>query len=68
MDAAFDAGLITFDSSLRLVLSKQLRRFLPNDAVKKEFVDYEGTLLSPPEKYRPKSEYLDYHREHIFHG
>ncbi|MFH1499781.1 MAG: HNH endonuclease signature motif containing protein [Verrucomicrobiota bacterium] len=36
-DAAFDRGLITFDDSLRLVLSAQLKNALPERAVSESF-------------------------------
>jgi putative restriction endonuclease len=65
-DAAFDAGLITFDKSWRLVLSKRLRDYLPSDAVERQFVAYEGRAIELPEKFRPEGKFLLDHRETIF--
>ena len=41
-DAAFDAGLITFDEQCRLVLSRELRDYLPDRAFEREFKAFEG--------------------------
>lgn len=66
-DAAFDRGLITFDEDSRLVLSKSLKDHLPQQALRDNFVAYEGGHLQlPPQAVGPKSEFLRYHRERIF--
>lgn len=65
-DAAFDQGLITLDSDYRLVLSDYLRTFLPDDAVDKEFVAYEGKQIQFPDKFLPDVQFLDHHRKDIF--
>jgi len=66
-DAAFDAGLITLDENLRVVLSKQLKSYLPQLALQQCFVSYEGQRIRPPEKLaEPDPSCLAYHREHIF--
>ena len=49
-DAAFDAGLITLDDKLSVVLSKQLRRFFPQPALEQNFVPFEGKPIRLPEK------------------
>jgi putative restriction endonuclease len=65
-DAAFDQGLIAFDESKRLVLSKRLRDYLPNEAIRVNFSSYEGSALRLPEKFFPEERFLAHHREHIF--
>lgn len=65
-DAAFDQGLITFDESRRLVLSKRLRDYLPNEAIRVNFSTYEGSALRLPEKFFPEERFLAHHREHTF--
>ena len=66
-DAAFDAGLITLDEKLRVVLSKQLRRFFPQPALEQNFVPFEGAPIRLPEKLaEPDAGYLRFHREEIF--
>lgn len=67
-DVAFDRGLITFDENYRLVLSRYLQEFLPEETLESNFVAYAGTQLRLPEKFQPKSEFLRFHREEIFLG
>jgi len=66
-DAAFDAGLITLDEKFRVVLSKRLKSYLPQPALAKNFVAFEGKAIHLPEKLaEPAPEFLDYHRNKIF--
>jgi hypothetical protein len=62
-DAAFDRGLIAFDDSLRLLLSKRLRDFLPNQAVTSSFAAYAGMPLHlPADAVAPEPEFVFRHR------
>jgi putative restriction endonuclease len=66
-DAAFDAGLITLDNKLTVVLSKRLRRYFPQEALEQNFVPFEGKPISLPEKLtEPNAKFLRYHRKKIF--
>ncbi len=66
-DAAFDAGLITLDQSLNVVLSKRLRKFFPQHALEQNFVTFEGKPIRLPDKLaEPDLEFLRYHRESLF--
>ena len=65
-DAAFDKGLITFDETRALVLSKRLKDYLPNEAIRVNFASYEGSALRVPEKFFPDEKFLAHHRENIF--
>jgi len=66
-DAAFDAGLITLDKKLKVVLSTRLISFLPQPALEQNFLPFEGKRISLPEKLaEPDAGFLDYHRDHIF--
>jgi predicted restriction endonuclease len=66
-DAAFDAGLITLDQSLSVMLSKRLRKFFPQPALEQNFVPFEGKPIHLPDKLAmPDSDFLRYHREEIF--
>jgi hypothetical protein len=68
-DAAFDAGLITLDEKLRVVLSKRLRSFFPQPALDYNFLSFEAQPIRLPEKLaEPDPEFLRYHREVIFIG
>ncbi len=66
-DGAFDRGLMTLDEELRVVLSKNLKAALPNQAVKISFAAYEGQRINLPVESEPPDEmFLMYHRENIF--
>ncbi|NOS68994.1 MAG: HNH endonuclease [Verrucomicrobia bacterium] len=66
-DAAFDAGLITLDEKLGIVLSKRLRSFFPQPALEQNFVPFAGQPIRLPEKLaEPDGEFLRFHREEIF--
>lgn len=66
-DAAFDAGLITLDENLSVVLSKRLRNFFPQPALEHNFVPFEGKPIRLPEKLaEPDLNFIRFHREEIF--
>lgn len=66
-DAAFDCGLIAFDSNLRLVLSPQLKTELPQRTVAENFGAYAGESLHfPDDAALPESAFLAKHRANIF--
>ena len=66
-DAAFDAGLITLDEKLGVVLSKRLRSFFPQPALEQNFVPFAGQPIRLPEKLaEPGAEFLRFHRENLF--
>jgi hypothetical protein len=65
-DAAFDKGLVTFDEDYRLVLGPYLREFLPNEALERNFLAYEGKQIQMPDKFIPDSGFMQKHREEIF--
>jgi predicted restriction endonuclease len=66
-DAAFDAGLITLDDKLNVVLSKRLKSFFPQPALEQSFVPFEGHPIRLPEKLtEPDGDFLCYHRDVVF--
>jgi predicted restriction endonuclease len=66
-DAAFDAGLITLDNRLSVVLSKRLRNFFPQPTLEQNFVPFEGKPICLPDKLaEPDPDFLRYHRDVIF--
>jgi putative restriction endonuclease len=66
-DAAFDAGLITLDPKLRVLLSGQLKRFFPQRALEQSFTSFEGKVIRLPEKLaEPDLDFVTYHRESVF--
>jgi putative restriction endonuclease len=66
-DKAFDRGLITFDTELRLVCAPSLRDHFADATAAQQFKAYEGKPLSiPAEAAGPKAEYLAWHRAEVF--
>ncbi len=66
-DAAFDLGLITFDGSLRLRLSRGLKAALPQRAVAENFAAHEGEALQlPKDAALPDETFLAIHRTDVF--
>lgn len=62
-DAAFDIGFITFDSNLRLVLSKELKLHMPQRTVAECFAMYEGEPLRlSRDAALPDEKFLALHR------
>jgi predicted restriction endonuclease len=63
-DAAFDRHLISFDDSMRLLLSKRLRDELAQRAVLENFGAYEGQALDlPDDSVLPDLAFIAAHRE-----
>lgn len=68
-DSAFDSGLMTLDEKLRVVLSPNLKRFLPQHALEQNFLAYEGKSIRLPDKIAdPSPDFLAHHRNHVFPG
>lgn len=67
-DAAFDRGLIAFDESYRLILSKALHDAISNSVLNEAFKRFEGKALRLPDKFRPGMSFLAIHREDVFLG
>ena len=66
-DAAFDCGLIAFDADCRLLVSRALKRHLPQPALEQNFLAYEGRpFSSPAEAPAPKPYFLRYHWERVY--
>lgn len=66
-DAAFDAGFITLDDQLRVVLSPHLREHFPQPALEQNFVPYEARPIRRPDMLaEPAAEFLAHHRQHVF--
>jgi len=66
-DAAFDQGLITFDDSLRLVISPRLKVELPQRAIADNFGAYAGQALRlPDDAALPDLAFLAEHRTKKF--
>ena len=63
-DKAFDKGLITIDQSHRVVLSGELKH---HDLKGADYITKtEGKVIRMPTKFRPRQDFLEYHRNEIF--
>jgi len=66
-DAAFDAGLITLDKKLAVILSKKLKDFFPSAALEENFSRFEGKPIRLPDKVaEPNPAFIKFHRTKIF--
>lgn len=65
-DKGFDRGFFTLGESYEMVISDLIRQYLPNSAVHDGFKRYEGQLISLPDKFIPKQEFLAIHRSNYF--
>ena len=65
-DKAFDKGLIAVDENYKILLSKEIK----DRTTKAYYFDYfgkiEGKNIQLPQKYLPKKEFLEWHRETAF--
>lgn len=64
-DRAFDVGLMTIDSNLRVVLSSTLRKH-QNDRTREFFLPYDGNEIECPIRFLPDPELLCWHNEKVF--
>ncbi len=64
-DKAFDKGLLTFDDSLRVIISSKLQ-CVSADTHYSMFKQYEGKQMILPSRFRPLTEFVAYHRQKIF--
>lgn len=66
-DAAFDRGLISFDESLRLLLSPRLKAEISQRAIAENFGAYEGEAIRlPDDAVLPELAFLAEHRAKLF--
>lgn len=62
-DAALDQGYISLGSDYRLILSHKL---LEDEKSAAAFAPYKGRNISPPSRFRPASEFIQYHNDCVF--
>lgn len=67
-DKAFDRGLITLDSKLKLVVSKEMKNVGMDKKTREWFYGYEGKQIDLPDKFLPGKSFLEYHNDVIFLG
>jgi putative restriction endonuclease len=65
-DKAFDKGLIGINATYEVILSAALQKNKGKDYFVKHFASIEKIKLSMPQKYLPKREFLEWHRDCVF--
>jgi hypothetical protein len=66
-DRLFDRGLITVSDDMKVVVSGRLRDH-PSPVVKREILDRDGQPVTPPVRFRPRTESLRWHMANVFQG
>ncbi|MGI9228287.1 MAG: HNH endonuclease [Gammaproteobacteria bacterium] len=64
-DKAFDRGLITISENMSVVLSSEIEG-VDNDFFRAAIQNYEGKEIAMPEKFPPRQDFLEYHRNNVF--
>lgn len=65
-DKAFDKGYISFDDNYKVLMASSLKKNELKEYYPKHFAVIENSTLLHPIKYRPNTEFLEYHRDVIF--
>ena len=66
-DRAFDRGLMTIDKEYKVVYSTRIKNST-NDFVRTSFLGYEGQKIKLPNRFCPRQEFLQWHRDNLFMG
>ena len=68
-DKAFDKGLFTISpDDYTIQLSSALREYGTQEYFDKQFGSISGKQITMPIEYKPNSDFLAYHRDHVFVG
>ena len=67
-DKLFDRGLMTFDNDYRVVYSQSFKSYSAEKFYGEEFDKFENKIIKLPVKFLPGTDFLAYHREHVFVG
>jgi putative restriction endonuclease len=65
-DRAFDCGLLTVTSELRVKISPKARTGIADKASRELLWRYDGTAVSTPRRFAPDETFLRYHNERVF--
>jgi len=67
-DKAFDQGLITIDSSLRIYVAHSILDNFTDDFTMQWLHNIQGECIIVPERFQPDKYFLEYHNSVIFKG
>lgn len=65
-DRAFDIGLITVTTDLKVRVSPRVKKLSNDKAVSDLLMKYDGELIQEPKRFLPDSRFLEYHNDVIF--
>lgn len=65
-DRAFDAGLITVNSDMRIEIASSLLAQSQDKSLKSAVLDLRGRQIALPDRFAPESAFLEWHRTHRF--
>ena len=65
-DKVFDKGLMTLTDDFRMIFSKHLLKISDKNTYTSYFEAYENKQINLPDKFFPRTEFLEYHRKNIF--
>jgi len=65
-DKAFDRGLLAIDDDYKVLISSSVHHYLSQEAVKNGLIIYSARPISLPDRFAPKQEFLEVHRNEYF--
>lgn len=65
-DSAFDKGYISLSENFEVIISDYIKDHTEEDSVNDFFLKFEDRKISLPNKFLPKPEFLEFHRNNIF--
>ncbi len=65
-DKAFDKGLIGIDSDFKVIMSQELEKVKNNSFFFPYFGNYEHKCINLPDKFLPRTDFLQFHLKEIF--
>lgn len=65
-DRAFDRGLLTISSKLKIEVSRAVKAAPIASATKRLLIDFDGADVRMPERFLPDPGFLAWHRENVF--
>lgn len=65
-DRAFDRGLLTITSDLKVRVSKSVKQKNVSKAVQDFLLRYDGLEINKPSRFSPELSFLKYHNENVF--
>jgi predicted restriction endonuclease len=66
-DKAFDTGIITVSSDMKIKVSQKYMEIM-DDFFNLSLLSFDGVPIFQPEKFLPRAEFLEFHRNNIFEG